>query len=131
MEALAANAATGDSSRQSACHDHGRPNDIQKLMKTIQELSPGGPARDGGADAGDAAEHAGEPADDAAGNGGQSPRDKALNDAMNKLGDVMGKQRALLDKTFRQRQAMAIPRDGGAQGPAAATGRAARGLHDT
>jgi hypothetical protein len=51
------------------------------------------------------------------GNGaGQSAQNKALNQQMQKFGALMGKQRALLDKTFRQRQGQADPKDGGAQG---------------
>ena len=46
----------------------------------------------------------------------QSARSKQLNDAISKLGDLMGKQRSLLDKTFRQQQGQANPADGGAQG---------------
>ena len=38
------------------------------------------------------------------GNGPQSPQNKALSDAIRGLGDVMGKQRALLDQTFKGRQ---------------------------
>jgi hypothetical protein len=51
-----------------------------------------------------------------AGLGGQSPRQKALNDAIQKFSGLMGKQRSLLDKTFRQKQGQADPKDGGAQG---------------
>jgi hypothetical protein len=36
-----------------------------------------------------------------AGGGSGAPQDKALSDAIQGLGDVMGKQRGLLDKTFR------------------------------
>ena len=41
---------------------------------------------------------------------------KALGDAMNKLGETMGQQRGLLDKTFRQGQGQGDPKDGGTQG---------------
>jgi uncharacterized protein (TIGR02302 family) len=47
---------------------------------------------------------------------GRSQQDKALNDAIQKYGGLMAQQRALLDKTFRQRQGQADPKDGGAQG---------------
>jgi uncharacterized protein (TIGR02302 family) len=50
------------------------------------------------------------------GSGGQSPQNKALNEKLQKFGGLMGKQRALLDKTFRQQQGQADPKDGGAQG---------------
>jgi uncharacterized protein (TIGR02302 family) len=47
---------------------------------------------------------------------GQSPQNQKLNDAIQKFGGLMGKQRDLLDKTFRQSQGQADPKDGGAQG---------------
>ncbi len=51
------------------------------------------------------------------GQGGQGTAgNKALNDAMNKMGEAMGKQRGLLDKTFRQQQGRGDPKDGGPQG---------------
>jgi hypothetical protein len=40
----------------------------------------------------------------AGGAGGSAPQDKALSDAIQGLGDLMGKQRGLLDKTFRDEQ---------------------------
>ena len=39
-----------------------------------------------------------------------------LNDAIKKLGDMMGQQRSLIDKTMRQRQGNGDPKDGGTQG---------------
>ncbi len=57
---------------------------------------------------------------------GSSPGDKALSDAIQGLGDLMGKERALLDKTFRQQQGKADPRDGGPKGLA----ESQRQLHD-
>src|SRR5262249_32892403 len=48
----------------------------------------------------------------AGGNGGNAPQDKALSDAIQGLGDLMGKQRGLLDKTFRDEQGSG--RNGGA-----------------
>ena len=50
--------------------------------------------------------------------GGGGTQNKALNEAIQKLGDMMGKQRSLLDKTIRQRQGHGDPKDGGAPGPA-------------
>ncbi|MCX7280467.1 MAG: DUF4175 family protein [Alphaproteobacteria bacterium] len=49
-------------------------------------------------------------------NGQGSPQNKALNEKLQKYGSLMGKQRALLDKTFRQRQGQTDPKDGGPQG---------------
>jgi uncharacterized protein (TIGR02302 family) len=50
----------------------------------------------------------------AGGEGGQgnSANDQALRD----LGDLMGRQRSLMDKTFRQSQGLGDPKDGGAKG---------------
>ena len=48
------------------------------------------------------------------GQGGQ--QNKALNDAIQKFGDMMGQQRSLLDKTMRQQQGNGDPKDGGTQG---------------
>ena len=93
-------------------------DDIQKLLQQIQQLSDAGNkemaarmlamlqkllenlhmAKSGGT----------------AGNG--SSLDKSLNDAIKKLGDMMGQQRSLIDKTMRQRQGNGDPKDGGAQG---------------
>jgi uncharacterized protein (TIGR02302 family) len=47
---------------------------------------------------------------------GNSQQNKALNEKLQKFGGLMGKQRALLDKTFRQQQGQADPKDGGTQG---------------
>jgi len=91
-------------------------NDLNTLLKTIQQLSQAG-------DRERAAQllamlqsmlenlHTTQSA-----SGGQSPQNKALNEKLQKFGGLMGKQRALLDKTFRQQQGHADPKDGGAQG---------------
>lgn len=50
------------------------------------------------------------------GQGKQSPQDKALSDAIQGLGDLMGRQRGLVDKTFRQSQGKGDPKDGGPKG---------------
>lgn len=47
---------------------------------------------------------------------GQSQQNKALNEKLQKYGNLMGQQRALLDKTFRQQQGQGDPKDGGAKG---------------
>ena len=60
------------------------------------------------------------------GNAQASPQDKALSDAIQGLGDLMGKQRALVDKTFRQGQGKGDPKDGGPKGLA----QSQRQLHD-
>ena len=57
------------------------------------------------------------------GQGPQSPGDKAASDAVKKLGDLMGKQRELLDKTYRQGQDAGDPKDGGGKGLAQQQGQ--------
>ena len=47
---------------------------------------------------------------------GTGEQNKAMNEKLQKFGGLMGKQRSLLDKTFRQQQGQADPKDGGAQG---------------
>jgi len=54
-----------------------------------------------------------------AGNGGTGQGmggDPAANEALRNLGDLMGRQRMLLDKTFRQSDGNGDPKDGGAKG---------------
>jgi hypothetical protein len=52
-----------------------------------------------------------------AGPGGSGQQgDKALSDALKGLGDLMGKQRQLLDKTFREQQGNPDPKTGGPKG---------------
>jgi uncharacterized protein (TIGR02302 family) len=69
------------------------------------------------------------------GGDGQSAQNRALNEQMQKFGGLMGKQRALLDKTFRQRPGQdgnrADPRDGGAQGLARQQQDLQKELQDT
>ncbi|GAA0582045.1 DUF4175 domain-containing protein [Rhizomicrobium electricum] len=50
------------------------------------------------------------------GQGGAGQGDQAANEAMAGLGELMGKQRLLLDKTFRQSDGNGDPKDGGAKG---------------
>ncbi len=60
------------------------------------------------------------------GQGQTSPKDKALSDAIQGLGDLMGKQRGLMDKTYRQQQGKGDPKDGGPKG----LGGQQKSLHD-
>jgi uncharacterized protein (TIGR02302 family) len=92
-------------------------NDVQTLLDTIRKLSQSGDRKMAAQllallqsmleDAHTTRE---------AGSGSQSSQNKALNEKLQKFGGLMGKQRALLDKTFRQQQGQADPKDGGAQG---------------
>lgn len=60
------------------------------------------------------------------GQGQTSAKDKALSDAIQGLGDLMGKQRGLMDKTYRQQQGKGDPKDGGPKG----LGGQQKSLHD-
>jgi len=119
VDAMAANPpAPGEQPPPSADTKTLGMNDVQQLLQMIQKLSQ----------AGDRQKAAQLLAvlqsmlenmrmnQSASGNGSQSPQNKALNDKLQKFGNLMGKQRALLDKTFRQNQGQADPKDGGPQG---------------
>lgn len=90
-------------------------DDIRTLMKMIQQLSDAGDRRQ-------AAELLAmlqsmlENLHMSQGGAGQGAQNKALNQQMQKFGSLMGGQRSLLDKTFRQNQGTGDPKDGGAQG---------------
>lgn len=56
------------------------------------------------------------------GHGGAGNGDAAANQALQGLGELMGKQRLLLDKTFRQSDGSGDPKDGGAKGLAGQQG---------
>ncbi len=80
--------------------------DLQTLLKTIQQLAQSG-AREQAAQMLALLQNMLENlrlSGGAGGNGPQSPQSKALSDAIRGLGDVMGRQRGLLDKTFKGRQ---------------------------
>ena len=47
---------------------------------------------------------------------GTGQQNTQLNQAIQEYGDLMGEQRALMDKTLRQQQGKGDPKDGGAQG---------------
>jgi uncharacterized protein (TIGR02302 family) len=92
-------------------------DDIQTMMKAIQQLAESG-NREQAAQMLALLQNMLENMRMAqGGQGGQgSQGNKQLNDAIQKFGDMMGKQRMLMDKTFRQRQGQGDPKDGGAQG---------------
>ena len=92
-------------------------NDIQSLVKAIQQLSAAGDRQQAArmlallqsilenlhmAQGGQG--------------GGDSAKQNALNGAMQKFGEMMSKERSLLDKTMRQQNGNGDPKDGGAQG---------------
>jgi len=117
VQALAANPPQGEQPLPPDAKTLGM-NDVQTLMQMIQKLSQAG-------DRQQAAQllamlqsmlenmHMSQGQN---GQGQQGAQNKALNDQIQKFGGLMAQQRALLDKTFRQRQGQADPKDGGAQG---------------
>jgi hypothetical protein len=119
MEALAANPSPPGEQQQNENAVTMSQDDIQKMMDAIQELSKAG-QREQAAQMLAMLQSMLENMRMVQGQGGQGQQgqqgNKALNDAMNKLGETMGQQRGLLDKTFRQQQGQGNPRDGGPQG---------------
>ncbi len=85
--------------------------DLETLLKTIQQLAQSG-ARDQAAQMLALLQNLLENLRLSAGGGGgdaaNSPQNKALSDSIHGLGDLMGKQRSLLDKTFKGRQGEAV-----------------------
>jgi uncharacterized protein (TIGR02302 family) len=90
-------------------------DDVQTMMEMIKKLSEAG-EREKAAKLLAALQSMLENMRMSQGKNGQSAQNKALNEKLQKYGNLMGKQRALLDKTFRQQQGQADPKDGGTQG---------------
>jgi uncharacterized protein (TIGR02302 family) len=90
--------------------------DLQALLDAIQQMAQSG-SREQAAQALAMLQSLLENLKMQAGPGsGTAPGDKALSDAIQGLGDLMGRQRELMDKTFRQQQGNPDPKDGGAKG---------------
>ena len=121
MEALAQN--SQKSSQQQQANDPNAknisPNDLEQMMKAIQQLAASG-NRDAAAQMLAALQNMLENmqiSKSASGNGqGGEQQNSELNQAIQQYGDLMGQQRALMDKTLRQQQGDGDPKDGGAQG---------------
>jgi uncharacterized protein (TIGR02302 family) len=94
-------------------------NDLATLLKTIQQLTQAGDRQTAAqllAMLQSMLENLHTSPGGGGKNGQQNPQNKKMAEQMQKLGGLMGKQRDLLDKTFRQRQGQADPKDGGTQG---------------
>jgi hypothetical protein len=100
------------------------PQDFQKLLDTIQQLAQSG-SRAEAQQLLQLLQSLVENMRTASGSGGgqSSPGDKALSDAIQGLSDLTGRQRGLLDKTFREKQGAGDPKDGGAKGLAQQQGK--------
>lgn len=107
MEALAANPSPPGELRDNPDAVTMSEADIQKMMEMIQQLSKAG-EREQAAQMLAMLQNMLENMRMTQGGQGQGRQgqqgNKALNDAMNKLGETMGQQRSLLDRTFRQQQ---------------------------
>ena len=90
------------------------PADLDQLLKAIEQMSQTG-SRDAAAKALAMLQQLLENLHAGSGAGG-APTDKALSDAIQGLGDIIGRQRQLLDKTYRQQQGAGDPKDGGGKG---------------
>ncbi len=121
MEALLQNSQNGKSQQQAtdpnAKNING--NDLEQMMKAIQQLAASG-NREAAAQMLAALQNMLENmqiAKSASGNGqGGEQQNSELNQAIQQYGELMGQQRALMDKTLRQQQGNGDPKDGGAQG---------------
>ena len=100
------------------------PQDLDALLKAIEQMSQTG-SRDAAQRAlamlQDLLENLRMARGGSGGSGGQT--DKALSDAIQGLGDIIGRQRELLDKTYRQGQGAGDPKDGGGKGLAGSQGK--------
>lgn len=121
MEALLQNSQNGKAQQQ-ATNPNTKdisPNDLQAMMKAIQQLAQSG-NREAAAQMLAALQNMLENmqvSKSASGNGQTGDQQNSeLNQAIQQYGELMGQQRALMDKTLRQSQGNGDPKDGGAQG---------------
>ena len=100
--------------------------DLEQLMTAIEQLAQTG-ARGEAAQMLALLQSLLENMQMASGGGGEgntpSPGDKATTDAIQNLGQLLGKQRELLDKTLREQEGAGDPKDGGAKGLAQQQGK--------
>jgi uncharacterized protein (TIGR02302 family) len=126
LEALAANNQNGgktNQQQQQADDPNAKtvsPTDLEQMMKAIQQLAASG-NREAAAQMLAALQNMLEnmkvshsASSGQGGSGGQ--QNSELNQAIQQFGDLMGQERALMDKTLRQQQGSGDPKDGGAQG---------------
>jgi len=120
LQALAQNAPQQDNSLASGGKSISQ-QDLDALLKAIQQMAQTG-SREAAAQALAMLQNLLENLHVTAGKGGGSG-DKALSDAIEGLGDMIGRQRQLLDKTYRQGQGAGDPKDGGGKGLADEQGK--------
>ncbi|HEX3673683.1 MAG TPA: DUF4175 family protein [Rhizomicrobium sp.] len=98
------------------------PDDLEKLLKAIQQAAASG-SRQSAAQMLAMLQSLLENLHMTQGGGGGGQADKALSDAIQGLSDLLGRQRELMDKTYRQSQGAGDPKDGGAKGLAQQQGK--------
>jgi uncharacterized protein (TIGR02302 family) len=127
LQALAQNAPQGAPQEQAGGKSI-NGQDLDAMLKAIQKMAQTG-SREAAAQALAMLQSLIENMQVTAGKGGRgAPGDKALSDAIQGLGDLIGKQRELLDKTYRQGQGAGDPKDGGPHGLAQSQGKLRRDL---
>lgn len=97
-----------------------RPEDLEAMMKAIQQLAQTG-AREKAQELLSMLQNLLENMHP--GGKGSAQGDKASGEAMKALGDIIGRQRQLLDKSLREGQGAGNPADGGGRGLAGQQGR--------
>src|ERR1700759_1396184 len=97
-------------------------DDIDKLLKLIQKLEQSG-SREAAAQMLAMLQNLLENMQMSAGSGSGNAGDKDLSDAIQGLSDLMGRQRQLMDKTYRESQGAGDPKDGGGKGLAQQQGK--------
>jgi uncharacterized protein (TIGR02302 family) len=123
LQMLAQSAQHGGAQQPSGQAMNISPDDLEKLLKAIQQAAQSG-SRESAAQMLAMLQSLLENlhmVPGGAGAGGQA--DKALSDAIQGLSDLLGRQRELMDKTYRQNQGAGDPKDGGAKGLAEQQGK--------
>jgi uncharacterized protein (TIGR02302 family) len=136
LQALAQNAPQGNTAASPDAKTMS-DQDLDAMLKAIQQMSQTG-ARSAAAEALAMLQNLLENLHVTAGSGlSGGVGDKALSGAIQGLGDLLGRQRQLLDKSFRQSQGAGDPTDGGGRGLAQSQGKLRddldkimKGLHD-
>jgi len=116
VDALAANPPPPGQAPMSADTKELGMDDVQQLLKMIQQLSEAGDRQKAAQLLAMLQSMLENMRMSQNGKAGQGMQNKALNEKLQKLGGLMGQQRALLDKTFRQQQGKGDPKDGGSKG---------------
>ncbi len=121
MQALAQNARRSDAPAPPNAKVI-KPEDLAALLKAIQQLAQTGD-RTQAQQMLSLLQNLLENMHVTAGRGGGGAGSQALSGAIQGLGDIIGRQRQLLDKTFREQQGAGDPKDGGGKGLAQEQGK--------